>query len=114
MSIIGCTSDSQLRAQAWYDARHTKCYSLKLNLKTDADIIGSNVDMTIFVVRAGLLERNMLPQIDKYYTDRKYNNISLLLNGTEGSGRYGYKYGYKYGYRYGSNGAYGSDGKEGE
>ena len=40
MSIIGCTSDSQLRAQAWYDARHTKCYSLKLNLKTDADIIG--------------------------------------------------------------------------
>ena len=40
MSIIGCTSDSQLRAQAWYDSRNTKSYSLKLNLKTDADIIG--------------------------------------------------------------------------
>ena len=40
MSIIGCTSDSQLRAQAWYDSRNTKSYSLKLNLTTDADIIG--------------------------------------------------------------------------
>ena len=40
MQIVGCTSDSQLRAQAWYDAHNTKSYSLKLNLKTDADIIG--------------------------------------------------------------------------
>jgi len=85
-----------------------------VEIVTDADIIGSNVDMTIFVVRAGLLERSMLPEIDRYYKTQKYKNMALLLNGTDGSGRYGYKYGYKYGYRYGSNGAYGSDGKEDE
>ena len=78
-----------------------------VEIVTDPDIIAPLADMTIFVIRAGLLERNMLPQIDKYYTDRKYNNISLLLNGTEGSGRYGYKYGYRYGYKYGYKSSYG-------
>lgn len=78
-----------------------------VEIVTDPDIIAPLADMTIFIVRAGLLERNMLPQIDKYYTERKYNNISLLLNGTEGSGRYGYKYGYRYGYKYGYKSSYG-------
>ena len=78
-----------------------------VEIVTDPDIISPLADMTIFIVRAGLLERTMLPQIDKYYTDHKYNNISLLLNGTEGSGRYGYKYGYRYGYKYGYRSGYG-------
>lgn len=39
MAIWGTTSDSQLLAQARYDAAHTKSYSLKLNMKTDRDII---------------------------------------------------------------------------
>ena len=69
-----------------------------VEIVTDPDIINPNADMTIFVIRAGLLERVMLKEVDKYYTTKKYNNMSLLLNGTEGSGRYGYKYGYKYGY----------------
>lgn len=68
----------------------------------DADIINKQVDMTLFIVRAGMLDRSMLPVVEKYYTDQKYKNMAILLNGTDGgSGRYGYKYGYKYGYRYG-------------
>lgn len=42
--------------------------------------------------------------------------MSLILNGTEGSGgRYGYRYGYCYGYHYGygSGYHYGSDEKNG-
>ncbi len=39
MAIWGTTSDSQLQAQSRYDAKHTKSYSLKLNMKTDAEII---------------------------------------------------------------------------
>ena len=58
--------------------------------------------MTLFVVRAGLLDRSMLPVIDNYYMDQKYKNMSMLLNATDSiNGRYGYKYGYKYGYHYG-------------
>lgn len=68
----------------------------------DSSIITKLVDMTVFVVRAGLLQRSMLPEIEKFYTEKKYKNMALILNGTDGgSGRYGYKYGYKYGYNYG-------------
>ena len=35
----GLTSESQLLAQSRYDASHTRSYSLKLNTKTDEDII---------------------------------------------------------------------------
>ena len=77
-----------------------------IEIVTDADLIAPLADTTLFIVRAGLLERSMLPQIDKYYAARKYNNMAILLNGTESDGRYGYKYGYKYGYgRYGSYGS---------
>ena len=84
-----------------------------IEIVTDADLIAPLADITVFVVRAGLLERSMLPQIEKYYTSKKYNNMALLLNGTESAGRYGYKYGYKYGYAYGKYGSsYGSYGSE--
>ena len=68
----------------------------------DAAIIGKMVDMTLFVVRAGLLERNMLPQIEKLHAESKYKNMSVILNGTEAAygrhSKYGYRYGYNYGY----------------
>ena len=73
-----------------------------VEIVADAAIINKLADMTLFIVRAGLLDRSMLPDIEKFYNDKKYKNMSLILNGTDGgSGRYGYKYGYKYGYHYG-------------
>lgn len=73
-----------------------------VEIVADAAIINKLVDMTLFVIRADLLDRSMLPEIETFYTDKKYKNMSVLLNGTNGgSGRYGYKYGYKYGYHYG-------------
>ena len=70
-----------------------------VEIVADAAIINGYSEMTIFVIRAGLLDRSELPEIEKYYKDHKYNNMSLILNGTDGgTGRYGYKYGYKYGY----------------
>lgn len=66
----------------------------------DAAIINKLSDQTLFIVRAGLLDRSMLPEIERFYTERKYVNMSLILNGTEDvHGRYGYhRYGYSYGY----------------
>ena len=75
-----------------------------IEVVTDADLVAPLADITIFIIRAGLLERAMLPQIESFYNAKKYNNIALLLNGTESDSRYGYKYGYKYGY-----GEYGTD-----
>jgi len=74
----------------------------------DSSIITKHVDMTLFIIRAGLLERDMLPIVEEYYRDKKFTNLGLLLNGTDASTGYGkYKYG-RYGYRYGYNYGYGS------
>lgn len=75
-----------------------------VEIVADASIIAKWADMTLFIVRAGLMEREMLPMVDSYYTDRKFNNMAMLLNGTTTAygGRYGYhRYGYRYGYHYG-------------
>ena len=66
----------------------------------DASIIAQWADTTLFVVRAGLMEREMLPVVEQLYADKKFKNMALLLNGTTVA--YGYKnYGYRYGYHYG-------------
>lgn len=80
-----------------------------IELVADTHIIEKYADRTIFVVRAGLLERNMLPELEALYTEHKFKNMAVLLNGTEGNGsyRYGYRYGYHYGY--GSNYYYGNE-----
>lgn len=66
----------------------------------DSAIIAKFCDTTIFVVRANVLDKRLLPEIDNIYKSGRYNNMCLLLNGVHHGGRgyYGYrKYGY-YGY----------------
>ena len=68
----------------------------------DTQIIEKQADRTLFVVRAGLLEREMLPELQRCYDEKRYKNMAVVLNGTDGGGKhYGYRYGYKYGYHYG-------------
>ena len=78
-----------------------------VEMVADTQIIDRVVDRTLFVVRAGLLERDMLPVLQADYDGKKFRNMVMILNGTDaGEGRYGYRYGYKYGYHYGySNGS---------
>ncbi|MFI3249002.1 MAG: polysaccharide biosynthesis tyrosine autokinase [Rikenellaceae bacterium] len=65
----------------------------------DVSIINNYVDMTLYIARVGHIERSMLKVIDSFYTDQKYKNISMILNGSGAIGRYGYgNYGYGYGY----------------
>lgn len=90
-----------------------------IDIVADTTIIGKLADMTLFIIRSGRLEREMLPSIEEMYTEKKYNNMAVLLNGTDASygGRYGYHhYGYRYGYHYGYHYGYGSHGhkKKGE
>ena len=94
---------STLRRQ--YDYIFLDCPPVEI--VTDADIINRLADLTVFIARAGLLERSMLAEIDRFYTTKKYTNVAVLLNGTDGGSHYGYKYGYKYGYGYGHSYGYG-------
>ena len=75
-----------------------------IGLMADAQIVEQVVDRTLFVVRAGLLDRSMLPELDKLYQSKKFKNMGIVLNSTsaeESRYGYGYKYGYGYGYGYG-------------
>ena len=82
-----------------------------VEIVADTTIIARWADMTLFTIRAGLMERDMLPIIEGYYNEQKFHNMILLLNGTIEAGsnysshrnsfHYGYNSGYGYGYRYG-------------
>lgn len=75
-----------------------------IEVVADTPIYEQFADRTIFVVRAGLMERSMLPEIDALYKEKKFKNMTLILNGTKArGGRYGSHYGYGYGYGYGYN-----------
>lgn len=70
-----------------------------VEIVADTAIVNKLVDMTLFVVRAGLLERALLPEIERFYTGGKLKNMAMILNGTDHeNARYGYGYGYMYGY----------------
>lgn len=55
-------------------------------LVADASIIAPLADMTIFILRAGLLDRRMIPEIDRIYDSHRYKNFMVILNGTLTSG----------------------------
>lgn len=88
------------RMKGKYDYVFIDCPPVEI--VADTQIIERVADRTIFVIRAGLLERDMLPELQKAYDEKRFKDMVVVLNGTEGSGsRYGYRYGYKYGYHYG-------------
>lgn len=61
----------------------------------DPRIIEAVSDRCIFVVRVGLFERSMVPELEKLYQNKTYKNMSLIMNGSnQVSGKYGYNYGY--------------------
>ena len=76
-----------------------------IEIVADTQIISKLADRTIFIVRAGLLERDMLPELQRNFDQHRFPGMALVLNGTTGSGSRNSRYGYKYGYHYG----YGSD-----
>lgn len=81
-----------------------------VEILADTAIIGKWVDLTLFIVREGLLDRRMLPELENLYRSGKYGNMAVLLNGSHYiSRRYGYRYGYGYGYSYSYRYGYGND-----
>ena len=73
-----------------------------IDIVTDTDIIDKVSDRTLFVIRCGLLERSVIPELNSLHTENRFKNMSIIINATEmSSGRYGYRYGYGYGYGYG-------------
>lgn len=72
----------------------------------DAAIVARLADLTLFVARAGVLDRRQLPDIEQIYQSGKLKKMAVVLNSVKeeqlGYGHYGYA-GYGYGYGYGNN-----------
>lgn len=54
-----------------------------VNIVVDTQIINQFVDRTLFVIRAGLLERRALKDLENLVEEKKLKNIMVLLNGTK-------------------------------
>ena len=85
---------------------------MPVGIIADAAIANRVADLTVFVVRAGKLDRRQLPDIESIYQEKRLNNMALVLNGVDTAHRgYGYGYGYGYG-RYGYGYGYGKKPKK--
>lgn len=81
--------------------------SVPVGIIADATITNRIADLTIFVARAGKLDRRQLPDVEQLYQEKKLKNMAIVLNGADLRNRYGYRY---YGY-YGNYGYYRADKK---
>ena len=63
----------------------------------DAMIASRVADLSIYVVREGMLERQQIPDINALHTEKKLKNMCIILNGSsEDRHAYGYSYRYQY------------------
>ena len=70
----------------------------------DAMIASRVADLSIYVVREGLLDRSQLPDINALHTENKLHNMCIVLNGARETRQ---SYGYSYRYQYSSDGVTG-------
>lgn len=65
------------------------------DLVADTAVISRVADVTLFVVRAGLFNKALLPDLEDLYQQHKLNNMALILNGINPKNSYYYnRYGY--------------------
>lgn len=71
-----------------------------IEIVADASIVKDCADVTLFIVRAGVMDRRILKDVEELYENKVYKHMALILYGAPYiSGRYGnYRYGYGYGY----------------
>lgn len=79
-----------------YDYIFTDCPPI--DIVADAAIVTKFVDMTIFTVRAGMLDKRIIPVLNDLYESGRFTRMAVVLNGVDmesrGYGSYGYRYGY--------------------
>lgn len=75
--------------------------SVPAQVVADGVIVNRVADLTLFVVRAGNLDRRLLPDIQQLHDEERFKNMCVVLNGVSKAHLYTSYYGYKYsGYGY--------------
>lgn len=68
-------------------------------LVVDAFICSRLADYSIYVIRSGLFDKRLLPDLQELYNSNKIKNLSIVLNGVDYQ-KMAYSYRYNYGYYY--------------
>jgi tyrosine-protein kinase Etk/Wzc len=68
-----------------------------VGLVTDTFLLTDYADVTLYVVRANILDKKDLPILSDIYKNNKLKNISVLINGVDFERGYGIGKGYGYG-----------------
>jgi tyrosine-protein kinase Etk/Wzc len=66
-------------------------------LVTDTILASGQADVIIYVLRAGLTDKNTLTIPETLHREKKLPNMAYLINDARHAGSYGYAYGYGYG-----------------
>lgn len=74
-----------------------------VGMVTDTLLISKFADAFLYVVRANVLEKRLLSLATSIYKEKRFENMTVLMNGTSGRKSYGYGYGYGYGDAYTSD-----------
>lgn len=70
----------------------------------DASIVNRVADLTLFVIRVGVQDRDFLPDLERMYKDKRFKSLCIVVNDADiNLSRYGSGYGYGYGYGYHEN-----------
>ncbi len=64
-----------------------------VNVVVDTQLINNYVDATLFVIRAGLLDKSAIKDLTILYNEKKLKRMSIILNGTEEAHSSYYTYG---------------------
>lgn len=70
-------------------------------LVSDTLMISKYADTTLFVLRSGVTQKNLVSYSTKLYKDQKLVNMGYVVNDIDFTSSYGYSYNYGYGYGYG-------------
>lgn len=73
--------------------------TVPFSIVADASIINRVSDITIYVIRNGMIDKRYLNELEKIYKENKAKNLCILLTDVNFDSRQ-YGYGYAYNYRY--------------
>lgn len=77
--------------------------AIPASILADTGIVKKYADSTLFILRSGIIDKRMLPDVERIYKENSFPRMNIILNDVE----YGKKEPYGYGYGYGRGHGYG-------
>lgn len=77
-----------------------------LGIVSDAMLLMNYSNINVYIIRENFSKHEYVKSLNELYEEGKLKNISIILNDSNFSKRYGYSYGHNYGYMNGGSGYY--------